>query len=103
MEPIRAPSAKKKKIIKKQNKVEKKTYKSYKKPYNKKYNKAPQDSKPRRKPKYKKLKKKDNVCWKCGRPVHYANSCKVAKKINQIEDEELKKNLLNILINSESE
>ena len=76
-EPIKAPSAKKKKIIKKQNKVEKKTYK---KPYNKKYNKAPQDS---IKPKYKKLKKKDNVCWKCGRLGHYANSCKVAKKINQ--------------------
>ena len=96
MEPIRAPSAKKKKIIKKQNKAEKKTYK-------KPYNRTPQDSKPSRKPKYKKLKKKDNVCWKCGRPGHYANSCKVTKKINQIEDEELKKKLLNILINSESE
>ena len=33
-------------------------------PYNKKYNKTSQDSKPSRKPKYKKLKKKDNVCWK---------------------------------------
>ena len=38
MEPIRAPSAKKKKIIKKQNKVEKKTYKN---PYNRQYNKKP--------------------------------------------------------------
>jgi len=51
----------------------------------------------------KKLKKKDNVCWKYGRPGHYANSCKIAKKVNQIEDEELKKKILNILINSESE
>ena len=89
MEPIKAPSAKKKKIIKKQNKTEKRIYR---KPYTKKYNKAPQESKSHRKPKYKKLKKKDNVCWKCGRPGHYANSYKVAKKINQIEDEELKKN-----------
>ena len=40
--------------------------------YNRQYNKTPQDSKPSRKPKYKKLKKKDNVCWKCGRPGHYA-------------------------------
>jgi len=103
MELIGAPSAKKKKIIKKQNKVEKNTYKSYNKPYNRKYNKTPQDSKPRRKPKYKNLKKRDNVCWKCGRQGHYANTCKVAKKINQIEDEELKKNLLNIFLNSESE
>jgi len=38
MEPIRAPSAKKKKIIKKQNKIEKRIYS---KPYTKKYNKAP--------------------------------------------------------------
>jgi len=54
-------------------------------------------------PNIKNTRKKDNVCWKCDRPGYYANSCKVAKKINQIEDEELKKNLLNILINSESE
>ena len=54
MEPIRAPSAKKKKIIKKQNKTERRIYK---KPYTKKYNKTPQESKPHRKPKYKKLKK----------------------------------------------
>jgi len=100
MEPIRAPSAKKKKIIKKQNKTENRIYR---KPYTKKHNRAPQESKPHRKPKYKKLKKKDNVCWKCGRPSHYANSCKIAKKINQIEDKELKKFFLNILINSESD
>ena len=63
MEPIRAPSAKKKKIIKKQNKAEKKTYR---KPYNRQYDRPPQENKTGRKPKYKKLKKKDNVCWKCG-------------------------------------
>ena len=41
------------------------------------------------------------MCWKCGRTGHYANSCKVVKKINQIEDEKLKHSLLNILINSD--
>ena len=35
---------------------------------------------------------------------HYANQCKVQQKINNLEiDENLKKTLLNILINSELE
>jgi len=48
IEPIRAPSIKKKKIIKKHNKAETKTYKKL---YIKKYNKPPLDNKPPRKPK----------------------------------------------------
>ncbi|RDX90995.1 hypothetical protein CR513_27086, partial [Mucuna pruriens] len=34
---------------------------------------------------------------------HYANKCRFIQKINELEDETLKKNLLNILINSEHE
>jgi len=101
MKPIRAPSTRKKKVNKKQGK----TYRTpYKKPY-KKFQNNNQSSKIKtkttRKPKYRKLKKKDNVCRRCGRPGPYANSCKVSQKINQIEDQKLKESLLNILINSE--
>ena len=40
----------------------------------------------------------------CGRLGHYANQSRVQQKINNLEiDENLKKSLLNVLINSESE
>jgi len=59
-EPIRAPSARKKKIIKKQNKIGRKIYR---KPYNKNRQVTIfQQDKPTRKPKYKKFKNKENTC-----------------------------------------
>ncbi|RDY14522.1 hypothetical protein CR513_00406, partial [Mucuna pruriens] len=51
--------------------------------------------------------RKENVSNKrelgtfCHQYEHYANKCRVIQKINELEDETLKKNLLNILINSE--
>jgi len=106
MEPLRAPSTKKKKIIRSQDKQRKPPYrKSYKKNY-KNYNKTPvqkQEEYPKRKSKYKPSKNKRNSCWKCGKTGHYANNCKVIKKINALEDEKLRESLLNILINFESE
>ncbi|RDX82560.1 hypothetical protein CR513_36630, partial [Mucuna pruriens] len=46
--------------------------------------------------------KREVKCWKCGKE-HYTNKHRVIHKINQLEDEILKKNLLNILINSDHE
>ncbi|RDX63499.1 hypothetical protein CR513_58067, partial [Mucuna pruriens] len=47
--------------------------------------------------------KREVKCWKCVKVGHYTNKCRVMQKINQLEDGTLKKNLLNILINSDHE
>ncbi|RDX79931.1 hypothetical protein CR513_39585, partial [Mucuna pruriens] len=62
IEPIRAPSSR----YKKKHKQEK----SYHKPY----------------------RTKEIKCWKCEKTRHYANKRRVIQKINQLEDETLKKN-----------
>ena len=43
------------------------------------------------------------ICKKCGRPGHKAKTCWVKKKINNIEDEQLRDTYSKLLINSESE
>nr|KYP33152.1 hypothetical protein KK1_046019 [Cajanus cajan] len=110
VEPIRAPSAIKRKAQRKSfvsQKPYQKSFNNYKKPYkkftkkNKNYSnffyKTNTSSKP-------KTNKKNVTCWKCGRTGHFANKCRVQQKINELEiDESLKKSLIAIMINSESE
>nr|KYP56455.1 polyprotein [Cajanus cajan] len=106
VEPIRAPSAVRRKTQKgqthNQNSYKKQTYKKHKKIYtNKTYSEKPNTiSKPNRKP----SQKKNITCWKYGRTGHFANKCKIQNKINELEiDESLKKTLITIMINFESE
>ena len=50
-----------------------------------------------------KTKQKNVKCYKCGKLGHYANRCYTKKKIEEIEDEGLRRTLLKIMINSTSE
>lgn len=51
-----------------------------------------------------KKKKKLPVCYKCEKVGHYKNKCKTKQKVNELNiDEGLKKQLLKIMLNSESE
>ncbi|PIN17827.1 hypothetical protein CDL12_09511 [Handroanthus impetiginosus] len=57
-----------------------------------------------KKNKQKDKKKKERVCWRCGQIGHYANRCKVKKKIESLTiNEGLKKSLCKILLNEEGE
>nr|KYP65886.1 hypothetical protein KK1_012162 [Cajanus cajan] len=107
VEPIRAPSAIKRKNQRKQvsfQKPYKKSYNNYKKSYKKCFKKNKdyfEKPKTFNKPK---STKKNITCWKCGKACHFANKCKTQQKINELEiDESLKKTLIAIMINSESE
>ncbi|RDX87440.1 hypothetical protein CR513_31089, partial [Mucuna pruriens] len=91
VEPMRAPSAHHKKK-QKQEKFYNKSYKQYRKSAYK----------------GKRISNKNQIllevkCLNCGKVGLYANKCRGMQKINQLEDETLKKNLLNILINSDNE
>ncbi|RDX88178.1 hypothetical protein CR513_30258, partial [Mucuna pruriens] len=104
VEPMRAPSTRHKKK-QKQEKSYNISYKQYrKKKVNNKNQNPIVENKQRfnKKQKYKNIKR-EVKCWKCGKVGHYANKCRVMQKINQLEDETLKKNLLNILINLDNE
>src|ERR1044072_5685669 len=96
IETIRAPSTQNKRRIKKQGiqrtSNRKPPFRSHKKRNSQ--NQTRKSTNPRKK----------NVCWKCGKPGHYANKCTTQEKINNLEiDQKLKESLLNILINSEPE
>ena len=73
----------------------KKEYKS--KPPKEKYKQSSSN-----KPKRNKYRSKKNIkCYKCGRPGHYSNRCKMKQNINNLEiEDDLKSKLLKLLINS---
>ena len=50
-----------------------------------------------------KPKKKNIKCYKCGKIGHYANRCHTKKKIKEIKDEDLRRTLLKIMINSDQD
>ncbi|RDX88144.1 hypothetical protein CR513_30296, partial [Mucuna pruriens] len=102
VEPMRSPSTRHKKK-QKQERSYNRSYKQYKKStykskrINNKNQNPIAENKQRfnKNTKYKSIKR-EVKCWKCGKIGHYANKCR-------LEDETLKKNLLNILINSDKE
>lgn len=55
-------------------------------------------------PSSKRPPKRSNIVFKkCGKTSHYANKCWTKRKINEIADEGLRKELLNVLINPSDE
>lgn len=99
--PLRAPSnPKNKKTFSKGRSNfryhKKKPYKEnsefYKAPYNKRYGKKPYKNS------FTKSKDKDIKCYKCGSFDHYTNKCEVQKKINQLENLNITKELKDSLI-----
>ncbi|RDX87443.1 hypothetical protein CR513_31080, partial [Mucuna pruriens] len=97
VETMRTPSARHKKK-QKQERSYNRSYKQYRKSVNKRKRVSNKNQNPIAENKQREVK-----CWKCGKVGHYANKCKVIQKINKLEDETLKKNLLNILVNSDNE
>ncbi|CAJ2679503.1 unnamed protein product [Trifolium pratense] len=102
IEPIRAPSKKSRKNYTKTS-SNYKPYKKRRKHYKK--NKEPSEDKSYKKSKGKKKTfkndKSDIKCFKCGRFGHYAKTCRVKQKINEIHkldiSDQLKENLINVL------
>ncbi|RDY03799.1 hypothetical protein CR513_12569, partial [Mucuna pruriens] len=109
VEPMRTPSACHKKK-QKQERSYNRSYKQYRRSTYKRKRVSNKNQNPivENKQRFNKKQRHKNIkrevkCWRCGKVGHYANKCRVMQKINQLEDETLKKNLLNILINSDNE